>query len=239
MLDKCEYNYWAFGHIHKREILIQDPYFAVYPGNPQGLSTKPSETCNDISDGKGCYLVEVKNFEPELTFKQLDDARFFTALPEVKKEQDISEMVNNSVKKIEDQSYLKVSFDQKKFINQMDALSIPIINYSRPVLLFLIEVDSGSKSPYFLTHNGELSELDNKIIESLNKLSSERGIFLELPVFDLQDSKDLSSVTILSNPASRISSKYNFDQIIEIKINLIIINYIRRICCYRGQIQNF
>ena len=41
---------------------------------------------------------------------------------------------------------------------------------------------------------------------------------MELPVFDLQDSKDLSSLTILSNPANRISSKYNFDQLIEIKI---------------------
>ena len=28
------------------------------------------------------YLVEVKNFEPELTFKSLDDARFFTAVTE-------------------------------------------------------------------------------------------------------------------------------------------------------------
>ncbi len=127
-------------------------------------------------------------------------------------------ILSYSIKKFNDQSYLQVLFDQKKFINQMDALSIPIINYSRPVLLFLIEVDSGSKPPYFLTHNGEFGELDNKIIESLNKLSSKRGIFLELPVFDLQDSKDLSSLTILSNPANRISSKYNFDQLIEIKI---------------------
>ena len=56
----------------------------------------------------------------------------------------------------------KSLFDQKKFINQMDALSIPIVNYSRPVLFFLIEVDSGSKPPYFLTHNGAFGELDHK-----------------------------------------------------------------------------
>ena len=75
--------------------------FSCLPWKSTGLSTKPSETCNDISDGKGCYLVEVKNFEPELTFKPLDDARFFTAVTEVKKDQDISEIVNNTVKKIE------------------------------------------------------------------------------------------------------------------------------------------
>jgi hypothetical protein len=127
-------------------------------------------------------------------------------------------ILSYSIKKIDDQSYLQVVFDQKKFINQMVALSIPIVNYSRPVLFFLIEVDSGSKRPYFLTDNTELSEIDKVIIESLNKFSSNRGIFLELPVFDLQDTKDLSSLTILSNPVNRISSKYNFDQLIKIKL---------------------
>lgn len=127
-------------------------------------------------------------------------------------------ILSYSIKKINDQSYLQVVFDQKKFIEQMDVLSIPIINYSRPVLLLLIEIDSGSKHPYFLTYNGELDEIDEAIVESLNKFSSNRGIFLELPVFDLQDSKDLSSLTILSNPANRISSKYNFDKLVEIKL---------------------
>lgn len=127
-------------------------------------------------------------------------------------------ILSYSIKKIDDQSYLQVVFDQKKFINQMVALSIPIVNYSRPVLFFLIEVDSGSKRPYFLTDNTELSEIDKVIIESLNKFSSNRGIFLELPVFDLQDTQDLSSLTILSNPVNRISSKYNFDQLIKIKL---------------------
>lgn len=101
MLDKLEYNYWAFGHIHKREILIDEPYLAVYPGNPQGLSTKPSETCNDNSEGKGCYLVEVDNSDAELTFKSLDDTRFFTITTEVKSDQEINEIIDNTVKKIE------------------------------------------------------------------------------------------------------------------------------------------
>ena len=101
MLDKLEYNYWAFGHIHKREILIDEPYLAVYPGNPQGLSTKPSETCNDNLEGKGCYLVEVNNSAAELTFKSLDDTRFFTITTEVKSDQEINEIIDNTVKKIE------------------------------------------------------------------------------------------------------------------------------------------
>jgi exonuclease SbcD len=155
MLDKCEYDYWAFGHIHKREILINDPYTAVYSGNPQGLSTKPSETCNENSEGKGCYLVEVKDFESELTFKPLDDARFFTAIVEVRKDQDISEIVNNSIKKIE---------------------SIQNVN---PGIFLMITIELEGKSDYYnliledelLTSlNEELEYEDLNIIKCINKL---------------------------------------------------------------------
>lgn len=44
-------DYWALGHIHKREILHEEPYI-VYAGNIQGL--KSNETGE-----KGCYLVDV------------------------------------------------------------------------------------------------------------------------------------------------------------------------------------
>lgn len=46
-------DYWALGHIHKREILNERPY-VVYPGNPQGRNIKESGE-------KGAYLVTVEN----------------------------------------------------------------------------------------------------------------------------------------------------------------------------------
>jgi len=42
------YEYWALGHVHKREIITQDPWI-VFPGNTQGRHMR--ETGN-----KGCYL---------------------------------------------------------------------------------------------------------------------------------------------------------------------------------------
>ena len=193
MLDKFEYNYWAFGHIHKREILIQDPYIAVYPGNPQGLSTKPSETCNDISDGKGCYLVEVKNFEPELIFKPLDDARFFTAVTEVKKDQDISEIVNNTVKKIES------------------------IQNENPGKFLMITVELEGKSDYYnlileeelLTSlNEELEYEDLNIIKCINKLKPStkedsleaiESIVTELEGLDIEDLESFINETVFDH----------------------------------------
>ena len=52
LLEK-DVDYWALGHIHKREILHESPY-VVYPGNTQGRNHKES-------DEKGAYLVTVKD----------------------------------------------------------------------------------------------------------------------------------------------------------------------------------
>lgn len=60
-LLRTTFDYWALGHIHKREILHKDPYI-VYPGNTQG--TKVNET-----GLKGCYEVVLHaNGTTELEF---------------------------------------------------------------------------------------------------------------------------------------------------------------------------
>jgi len=48
-----QYDYWALGHIHKRQIIHESNPAIVYPGNPQGRDF--GET-----GAKGCYLVEIK-----------------------------------------------------------------------------------------------------------------------------------------------------------------------------------
>ena len=51
LLD-LSYDYWALGHIHKREILYSSP-FIIYPGNIQGRN--PNET-----GAKGAYLITME-----------------------------------------------------------------------------------------------------------------------------------------------------------------------------------
>lgn len=48
-------DYWALGHVHTGQILLQGETWAVYPGNLQGRSLKPSE-----QGSKGAALVEVE-----------------------------------------------------------------------------------------------------------------------------------------------------------------------------------
>ncbi|MCC5909193.1 MAG: DNA repair exonuclease [Clostridiaceae bacterium] len=64
------YDYWALGHIHKRQVVqTQDPAI-VYPGNIQGRNIKETGE-------KGCFLVTVKGGKiTELNFRSLDVLRW-------------------------------------------------------------------------------------------------------------------------------------------------------------------
>lgn len=59
LLEK-DFDYWALGHIHKRQLLSEQPVIH-YPGNIQGLN--PKETGE-----KGCTLVEMDGESTHLTF---------------------------------------------------------------------------------------------------------------------------------------------------------------------------
>lgn len=68
-LAGSRFDYWALGHIHKREVLHNYPH-VVYPGNTQGRN--PREL-----GAKGCYLVEVdESGAAELSFIPLDSVRW-------------------------------------------------------------------------------------------------------------------------------------------------------------------
>ncbi|MGP4078162.1 metallophosphoesterase family protein [Halobacillus sp. K22] len=56
-------DYWALGHIHKRQFLSEEPPI-VYPGNIQGRSRKESGE-------KGCYVIDYDNGEWKKTFLPL------------------------------------------------------------------------------------------------------------------------------------------------------------------------
>lgn len=63
------YDYWALGHIHKRNIVHERPAI-VYPGNIQGRSVKETGP-------KGCYVVDVdESGGVSLQFEELDLVRW-------------------------------------------------------------------------------------------------------------------------------------------------------------------
>ena len=122
-----------------------------------------------------------------------------------------------SIKNINMSSYMEVNFDQELVINKFKELSIPIVGYSRPVIFFLINIESGSDEPYYVSEESK-NEIDAVIIETLAELSNERGLFLELPVLDLEDKKYISNTNILSSPKEHLISKYDFDEFVDVKL---------------------
>ena len=122
-----------------------------------------------------------------------------------------------SIKNYDGNSFLEVKFNQDKVISKFKELSIPIISHSRPVIFFLIEVESGAETSYFISQESN-SALDNIFINTLDSLSNQRGIFLEIPVFDLADQRILSDSNILSSPREYLISKYDFDNLLDIKL---------------------
>jgi hypothetical protein len=122
-----------------------------------------------------------------------------------------------SIKNDANISFLEVKFNQDKIISKFKELSIPIIGYSRPVILFLVEIESGSETSFFVTRENQNS-LNALFIEVLDQLSEQRGIFLETPIFDLQDQEFLASADILLSTKDYITSKHNFDKLVDIKL---------------------
>ena len=122
-----------------------------------------------------------------------------------------------SIKNFDGVSFLEVKFNQDKVISKFKDLSIPIIGYSRPVVLFLIEIESGAESSYFVSQEAK-NGLDTIFINTLDRLSKQRGLFLEIPILDLEDQRVLSNANILYSSKDYIISKYNFDELVDIQL---------------------
>ena len=104
-----------------------------------------------------------------------------------------------SIKNINNKSYLEVNFEKDLLIEVFNRLSIPILSNSRPIVLFLIEIDSGTEEPYYLTNSQNNSFLDESLKDYLKYESTSRGIFLELPEPDLIDVNQLRNYERLIN----------------------------------------
>ncbi|MDR3555675.1 MAG: DNA repair exonuclease [Syntrophobacteraceae bacterium] len=98
------YDYWALGHIHKRQTLCQDPPI-LFPGNLQGRNIRETGE-------KGCMLVKVENGRPGYEFFPLDVFRWAQCEADVTGEQTESgvlEKIMSSVSAIACESDLSMA----------------------------------------------------------------------------------------------------------------------------------
>lgn len=74
-LSDKDFDYWALGHIHQRDMLKNDPPI-IYPGNTQGRNRKES-------GAKGCYHIVLTKNQTDSTFIPTQAIQFNTLIVDV------------------------------------------------------------------------------------------------------------------------------------------------------------
>ncbi len=96
-LKSKKYDYWALGHIHKREIVREGNPWIVFPGNIQGRSIRETGP-------RGCAIVSVDDsFRARAEFIDLDVVRFHEVevdLSGMELKEDLLERVSESTKRV-------------------------------------------------------------------------------------------------------------------------------------------
>ncbi|MFL2104526.1 metallophosphoesterase [Desemzia sp. FAM 23991] len=92
-LRSKQYDYWALGHIHKRQVLGEHPLI-VYSGNTQGRNRTESGP-------KGCYLVTLANKTEKIDFFPLAPIKWETvevSLKGKKSLQEVYQVLNGTIR---------------------------------------------------------------------------------------------------------------------------------------------
>ena len=129
-----------------------------------------------------------------------------------------------STKLIGDKEFLDVKFNAEALIPELRKIGIPLIGFNRPVILILFKLDTGESAPVFLGNSSSNDVLSSKLKQMLKDISLARGVYLELPEFDLEDQNLLSQANILFSPANYIQEKFYNDSFLSIELVRVGIN---------------
>jgi len=125
---------------------------------------------------------------------------------------------------IEDREFLTVKFNSEALIPELRRIGTPLIGFNRPVILILLKIDTGESAPLYLGSHESTDKLSSEIKQIFQNIALERGVYLELPEFDLEDQNLLNQVNILFSPSDYIQEKFYNDAFLEIELVRIGIN---------------
>ena len=125
---------------------------------------------------------------------------------------------------IEDREFLTVKFNSEALIPELRRIGTPLIGFNRPVILILLKIDTGEAAPLYLGSYESSDKLSLEIKQIFQNIALERGVYLELPEFDLEDQNLLNQVNILFSPSDYIQEKFYNDAFLEIELVRIGIN---------------
>ena len=129
-----------------------------------------------------------------------------------------------STELIGEQEFLSVRFNGESLIPELRKIGTPLIGFNRPVILILFKIDTGESSPVYLSSSSSSSKLELEIKQVFKNIALERGVYLELPEFDLEDQNLLNQANILFSPSNYIQDKFYNDAFLAIDLVRIGIN---------------
>ena len=92
-----------------------------------------------------------------------------------------------STELIGEEDFLSVKFNSEALIPELRKIGTPLIGFNRPVILILFKMDTGESAPVYLDSSASTDLMSAKIKETLMEIALQRGVYLELPEFDLED----------------------------------------------------
>jgi DNA repair protein SbcD/Mre11 len=166
------FDYWALGHVHKRQILQRSNPAVVYAGNPQG---------RDFGENgeRGCFLVELKeNAEPDIRFVPTHFIRFEEVRIDLTGQSDLSalsEELTRPLRKIlsEDTSGFIFRLRLEGYTSLHKILSLPD---GKEELLSMMNEDLAQQQQFYLVDDiivGTRPESDPETLRSGNDFTAE------------------------------------------------------------------
>mgnify|MGYP002700125930 FL=1 len=129
-----------------------------------------------------------------------------------------------STELIGEQEFLSVKFNSEALIPELRKIGTPLIGFNRPVILILFKMDTGESAPVYLDSSASTDLMSAKIKQTLIDIALQRGVYLELPEFDLEDQNLLNQANILFSPSNYIQEKFYNDAFLDIELARIGIN---------------
>ena len=129
-----------------------------------------------------------------------------------------------SIEIIEEKEFLSVKFNSETLIPELRKIGTPLIGFNRPVILILFKIDAGESAPVYLDSSLSGNSFVAEIKKNFKDIALDRGVYLELPEFDLEDQNLLNQTNILFSPSNYIQSKFYNDAFLSIELVRVGIN---------------
>ena len=129
-----------------------------------------------------------------------------------------------STELIGEQEFLSVKFNSQVLIPELRKIGTPLIGFNRPVILMLFKIDTGESTPVYLDNSASTDLMSATIKQTFMDIALQRGVYLELPEFDLEDQNLLNQTNILFSPSDYIQEKFYNDAFLVIDLVRVGIN---------------